>query len=131
MLNPSDGNETGDDMTIKRCINKAKDNGFGALEIVNLYSRVTRYPKDLWRLHKAKIDIIHPENDRWIADTCHGRTVVLACGANAKIKRFVDVLKILADAGITPKCCGKTDGTPQFPLHPLAVEDQVAFKGWE
>lgn len=130
MLNPSVGGETGNDQTIKRCINKANHNKFGSLEIVNLYSWITSDPKELWLRHKAGLSIIHPENDDSITMTCQGRAVVLACGANAEHTRFLEVLKILRGNSVTPLCCGKTAGAPSFPLHPLAVADKITFEVW-
>ena len=127
MLNPSNGDETENDMTIKRCINKARYNGFGALEIVNLYSRVTPYPKELWQARKAGICIVHPENDRWMAETCQNRTVVLACGGKAKVSRLQEVLVMLKARSIVPKCVGKTSGTFPMPKHPLSVCDNLTF----
>ena len=128
MLNPSDGDETANDMTIKRCINKATYNGFGSLEIVNLYSRVTRYPKELWKARRAGESIVHPENDHWIKETCRGRTVVLACGSNAEGSRLNEVSQLLKKVGAALMCAAKTGGKFPMPKHPLAVCDNVVFE---
>jgi hypothetical protein len=92
MLNPSVGNKLVDDNTIKSCISKAHTNGFGSLEIVNLYSYVTSKPKELWKLKSDGKIILHPENDRRLKEACkRGEIVVVATGENAdwpRLKEF-------------------------------------------
>lgn len=56
-LNPSTANEGTDDPTIRRVISFAKDWGFGGVYMVNLFSQVTAYPKEL-RTH-SHIEIEH------------------------------------------------------------------------
>lgn len=47
MLNPSTADENVDDPTIRRCINFAKDWGYGGMYVGNLFAFRTAYPKEL------------------------------------------------------------------------------------
>jgi len=47
MLNPSTADGTHDDATIRRCVNYARDLGYGGLYVGNLFSYRSSSPKDL------------------------------------------------------------------------------------
>lgn len=47
MLNPSTSDETSVDPTVKRCMNIATNCGFTKLIVINLFSLISLYPKDL------------------------------------------------------------------------------------
>ena len=49
MLNPSTADDEEDDKTIIRCINFAKDWGYGGLMVGNLFAYRTTYPKELFK----------------------------------------------------------------------------------
>ena len=49
MLNPSTAYDKEDDKTIIRCINFAKDWGYGGLMVGNLFAYRTTYPKELFK----------------------------------------------------------------------------------
>ena len=49
MLNPSTADDKEDDKTIIRCINFAKDWGYGGLMVGNLFAYRTTYPKELFK----------------------------------------------------------------------------------
>ena len=49
MLNPSTADDKKDDKTITRCINFAKDWGYGGLMVGNLFAYRTTYPKELFK----------------------------------------------------------------------------------
>ncbi len=130
MLNPSFGNELKDDNTIKRCVAKAHNNGFGSLEIVNLYSRVTSKPKELWKFESDGKPILHRENDRYLKSACkRGGIVVVATGENADWPRLKEILKLLKQIGKTAKCLGQTK--LKYPRHPLYVSNEVRFVDFE
>ena len=62
-LNPSKADEQNNDPTVTRCINFAKEWGFGGLSMANLFAYCATYPKDL---KKAK-DPIGSANNRWLS----------------------------------------------------------------
>ena len=47
LLNASDADETNDDPTVRRCINFARDWGFGAMMIGNAFGLKSKEPKEL------------------------------------------------------------------------------------
>lgn len=62
-LNPSTADETEDDNTIRRCVNYAKDWGYGGLCMLNLFAFRAREPEDML----AAEDPVGPAND-WVLD---------------------------------------------------------------
>jgi hypothetical protein len=61
-LNPSRADAECDDPTLRRLLCFARDWGFGALEVVNLFGRCSASPAVLRRCS----DPIGPENDHWL-----------------------------------------------------------------
>lgn len=47
MLNPSTANAVKDDPTIRKCMKYARDWGYGALHVVNLFDYITAFPSSL------------------------------------------------------------------------------------
>jgi hypothetical protein len=132
MLNPSLGNGTGNDPTITRCLNKAQFHKFGALEIVNLYSFIASKPPALWRAFREGVQIVHPENDTYVINTCRGRMVAFAMGVNAEKRRVLAVLTVLTQMGIVPKCFGHSRSNKfRYPLHPLAICDTASLSTFQ
>ena len=54
MLNPSTADDKKDDNTIIRCINFAKDWGYGGLMVGNLFAYRTTYPKELFKIKDSE-----------------------------------------------------------------------------
>lgn len=82
MLNPSTAGAHNNDPTIVRCMQRARNYGYGGIEVVNLYAWRATYPKELKLVKDA--DPIGSENDAYIAAACRaGGKVVLAWGAHA------------------------------------------------
>ncbi|MCK5296950.1 MAG: DUF1643 domain-containing protein [Alphaproteobacteria bacterium] len=77
-LNPSKANETEDDPTINRCINYAKEWGYGGLCMANLFAYRATDPKDL----KLASNPIGDENDVWLKKLSDGAGVVVAAWGN-------------------------------------------------
>lgn len=127
MLNPSDANEDKDDSTIRRCIGFAKREGFGGIEVVNLFAKVSSIP------HPAKgwtPGDIGPENNEHLLKTISlqiGR-IVVAWGANAPNWRVDELDELFKLKGIHVYCLGVTkDGCPR---HPLYVRADEQMQGW-
>jgi len=83
MLNPSTADAEVDDPTIRRCIGFARREGYGGIEVVNLYAFRATSPDDLW---KAK-DPCGPENEGHLisiarASVGYGTPIVCAWGAH-------------------------------------------------
>ena len=81
MLNPSSADAVQDDPTIRRCIGFAKREGFGRLEVVNLYAFRSKSPSALF----ADLDPVGPDNTGEIRKAL-GRAdvVIVAWGNNAR-----------------------------------------------
>lgn len=72
LLNPSTADETENDATISRCIERARRMGHGGLLLANLFAYRATDPKELYRLRR-ELDVIGRGNDAAImqvAKTC-------------------------------------------------------------
>lgn len=116
MLNPSTADAEQDDPTIRRCIGFARDWGFGALDVANLFAWRSRDPKALCSLE----DPIGPENDEWIRKLASRAGIVVCAWGNhgALGRRGEAVVKILLAQGRRPQCLDRTStGEPTHPLY--------------
>ncbi|MFT0140725.1 DUF1643 domain-containing protein [Alcanivoracaceae bacterium MT1] len=125
MLNPSTADAEKDDPTIRRCISFAEREGFGGIEVVNLYSFRATSPKDML----AADDPIGRETDSWLfrAATLPARRVVCAWGANAqpeRVRAVADLIGPVADL----VCLGTTKAG--HPRHPLYVKGDQPLVPW-
>ena len=119
MLNPSTADADRDDPTIRRCIGFAKREGFGRLEVVNLYAFRSTSPSTLF----AAPDPIGPGNITEIREAL-GRAdmVIVAWGNNvnsgADPGRVGDVVALIERSGRPVRCFGLTkQGQPKHPLY--------------
>lgn len=117
MLNPSTADAEQDDATIRRCIRFAKDHGYDALEVVNLYAYRATKPADL---RKAGYPV-GPENDAHIEQVAReAEAVCVAWGANVDgLERPQIVLPLLRRVG-TPIMCLEITRSG-YPSHPLML----------
>jgi len=116
MLNPSTADAVEDDPTIRRCINFAKREGCGYMEVVNLFAFRATDPKAM----KAADDPVGPENDLVIRQALEDADIVVcAWGAHGSFKaRDKVVLDIIHQSGHVPKALGVTQaGQPRHPLY--------------
>ena len=115
MLNPStaDGNE--DDPTIRRCIYFSKREGFGRLEVVNLYAYRSPSPTEL----VLTGDPVGPGNNYEIEGALlRASLVVAAWGNRADPVRVHEVANLIDRFGKPVKCFGLTKlGNPRHPLY--------------
>lgn len=130
MLNPSTADATLDDPTIRRCMVFARREGFGGIDVVNLYAYRATDPMEL----RGAPDPIGPAND----DTLLGaigwhETAVAAWGEHpsrepAGRARVETVVRIAAAAGRRLMCLGTTkSGAPR---HPLYVRADAELLRW-
>ena len=112
-LNPSTADEVEDDPTIRRCVGYAKQWGFGALCMVNLFAYRATRPKVM----QAHLAPEGEENDRWLVQVARDASVVVAAwGAHGSHRgRDKAVIRLLAGS---LSCLAKTkDGHPRHPLY--------------
>lgn len=121
LLNPSTADETRDDPTIRRCMTRAINTGFGGIEIVNLFAWRSTDPKVLATLP----DPVGPENDLFIRQAAQrAGQVVCGWGKNGALKqRGKFVLGLLHGVCEPYALRMNADGTPEHPLYiPYEVE---------
>ena len=117
MLNPSIADAQRNDPTVERCQRRARNMGYGRLEVTNLFALVSTDPAGLY----ACPDPVGPDNDAAILDAvgAEGALVLCAWGTHgAHQSRAKAVVDLLRDAAITPYCLGlNQDGSPKHPLY--------------
>lgn len=111
-LNPSTANNEKNDATINWLSNSLGHLGFGGFKMMNLYSFITAYPKELFTG-----PIVPGINDQWILGTAYTCQEIVFCwgafkGLEYQASKWA---KIFPDA----KCFGRNkNGSP---WHPLAM----------
>ena len=109
LLNPSIGNATQNDPTIKRLIFFAKAQGYGGFYLGNLYAHITPYPKTLVRmnLNPEEKNIEHIKNMFLLC-----KDVVFAWGNHGELPQWLSALVE------NPLCFGQNkNGSPKHPLY--------------
>ena len=111
-LNPSIADETINDPTLTRCINFAKDWGYGGLIMVNLFAYMSTYPTDL---KKVKLPIGNNNNKHILKNHQKSQLTVAAWGNDGHfLKRDKEILKIISN----PMCLNiNKSGQPSHPLY--------------
>ena len=126
MLNPSTATETDNDPTVWRCMQRAKQMGFDAMLVTNLFGYRATDPADML----AQEDPVGAGNDQAILDCARSSDIVIcAWGVHgAHMDRDLFVLEMLAANGIELYALEFTrDG---FPRHPLYLRYSDAPKVW-
>ena len=126
MLNSSTADAEQNDPTIRRCISFAKRDGFGRLEVVNLYAFRSPLPSVLF----AAADPVGPDNDREIeAALDRADSVVVAWGNHAEQERVNKVVGLIKRSGKVSNCFGLTKlGQPRHPLYLKADAELVGYQ---
>lgn len=115
-LNPSTADETQDDPTIRRCIRFAKDWGYGALCMTNLFAYRATDPEVM----KAQEDPTGMENNTRLLEVGQHAGLIIAAwgkhGAHNDCQTWVT--RMFFDCKLKLHCLGKNkDGTPKHPLY--------------
>lgn len=113
-LNPSTADETQDDPTIRRCVDFARQWGYGGLVMTNLFAYRATDPKVL----ATVADTVGPENDQHLRIQAYeAGMVVAAWGAHPlAVPRSETVRPLLERFHVM--CLGMTkDGAPKHPLY--------------
>ena len=117
MLNPSTADANHDDPTVRRCIGFAKREGFGRLEVVNLYAFRSTSPSTLF----TAPDPVGADNNCEIrAALVRADMVIAAWGnnANGDAGQVGEVMTLIERSGRPVKCFGLTGrGQPRHPLY--------------
>ena len=115
MLNPSTADHEQDDPTLRRCMDFAKQWGYGGLYIGNLYSFRAADPRTLLKVSKFS----HRDNYKHIstmAQQC--QLLVCAWGNYPIIKKLGTPLNILKQLNQKLHCIALSKtGTPKHPLY--------------
>jgi len=113
-LNPSTADETKNDPTIRRCINFAKDWGYGGVMIANLFAFRSTSPE----IMKQQKDPIGKENDLWIGKLANASKLVIAAWGNHGL--FLNRCQKIEESLPPMKCLGLT--LLKQPKHPLYLK---------
>lgn len=124
-LNPSTATATLDDPTIRRCIRFAKDWGYGALCVTNIFAFRATDPK----LMKLEADPIGPDNDRWLLRVWADANISVAAWGTHGTHQHRDTAVMCWLRNI--HCLAKTaGGHPKHPLYLAAKLKPVPFGDW-
>jgi hypothetical protein len=129
MLNPSTADADVDDPTVRRCMGFARRDGFGGIEVLNVFALRSTDPKHLL----AHSDPGGPENEAYLLGASKASTfgrLVVAWGREIGTKRLA---KHYGSARAICRaqsafCLGLTkDGHPRHPLYVPGDEPLVEF----
>ena len=110
-LNPSIADENVDDPTVTRCINFAKDWGYGTLLMANLFAYRSTYPKEIYLID----DPIGKDNDYYLLECVKQSDLIMACWGNNGT--YMGREKIIKELVPNLYCLQKNkNGTPHHPL---------------
>ena len=132
MLNPSTADERRNDPTIERCERRARQLGFGAFRVVNIFGYRATDPADLRRAALP----VGPSNDRIamrsVTGWAGGAADMVLCGWGSHgthLGRGAEFAAKLSRAGRTLHHLGLTDGGQ--PRHPLYISYAQTPLPWE
>lgn len=120
-LNPSTADEDDNDKTIRRVIGFAKDWGYGGMYMMNLFTYITPYPKELTNLYDPYMDdyILLLK----ISEKC--KSILFCWGTFKQAKKRADIVSRLFKNAL---CLGKNkDGSPKHPLYMLKNTKPIKF----
>ena len=119
-LNPSTANREEDDPTIRRVKRFAFDWGFGGVYMMNLFSKVTPYPKELTG------EINQSENDEYLSEWgSRCREIVFAWGSFPEAKKRAEIVSEMFPEATALQI--NQNGTPKHPLYVLADIQRIKF----
>lgn len=132
-LNPSTADEHMDDPTIKRCIQFAKDWGFGSMLMGNIFAYRATDPDELYTVH----DPVHGENNMWLDKIQRSSDKTVACwGIHGEFKSRGYHVQLLLS--VDPQHPHPRQGlyifglTKQgYPKHPLYLRKSSKLVRWE
>ena len=132
-LNPSTATAFKPDNTIRRDVIFARGWRCGALWKFNAYAYRTKSPAVMKGARKSGVDIVGPENDRWIRWGCAlvretDGILWVSWGANVDPDRQRQLAALFAKEKVEPLCWSTNDdGSPE---HELYSPREVTLKPW-
>ncbi|MDB6178788.1 DUF1643 domain-containing protein [Paracoccus sp. Z330] len=127
MLNPSTADERRNDPTIERCERRARQLGFGAMQIVNLFAFRATDPRDL----KRAAHPVGAMNDRILTEAVGWADRVLCAWGVHGVHhaRDQEVLGLLREH--SSKLCHLGLTRAGQPRHPLYISYATALVPWD
>jgi hypothetical protein len=123
-LNPSTADETVNDPTIRRCIAYARDWGYGALCMTNLFAFRATHPATLGSID----DPVGPDNDTHLLEAASGARIIVACwGVNGIYKDRNHIVSTLLSSHDMYVLRLTKNG---HPAHPLYLPTTLTPKFW-
>ncbi len=116
MLNPSKATELANDPTIERCERRARQLGYGAFSVVNLFGLRETHPERLRRARRP----VGPENEEFILSAADKADDILAAWGvhGAHRDQGGKIRELLQERGHRLFCLGQTkQGHPRHPLY--------------
>lgn len=125
-LNPSTADETKDDPTIRRCIQFAKDWGYGSICMTNLFAWRETDPR---KMMKQPNPVGEDNQHHLLTISSKAGIVIAAWGTKgAHLCQDLTVRSWLASVGIKLHCLRKTkEGHPEHPLYLPASLKPIEF----
>jgi len=127
MLNPSSADAENDDPTIRRCISFAKREGYGAIEVYNLFTQRTSDPSEVDYENINEEDQRNQFNEMMFTQA---KSIVVAWGNVAKKNMQKSEMARALSGNTNLLCLGTTkSGQPRHPLYVRADQpfEQYAF----
>ena len=130
-LNPSTATAFLDDQTIRKEIGFAKRWGCGRLVKVNAYGFRATDPKDMKRARRASVDVVGPENNRFIREAVQLALLsdgifLVAWGANIEPERQRELAEMIGPIAVA--LLVNKDGSPG---HPLYIAGDATPSPWQ
>lgn len=130
MLNPSTADSVVDDPTIRRCVSFSQREGFGALEVVNLFAYRSTDPKVLPGLKHS--ERLGPDNEQHIAAAARRASKIICAWGSVNSHLYSQAIRVgrlilsrhqLYCLGLTSSGCPKhpvrlASNTPLVPFDP-------------
>lgn len=131
-VNPSIADHEVDDPTVRRMVNLSTREGCDAMVLVNAGAYVATDPRDFRKQFKTGVDVIGPENEKFIRESVENSALVVVCWGNGGafkdigIRAYETIVKYFKG---TVYCLGKTKHG--HPRHPLFLRNDVALERFE
>ncbi|MCV3270247.1 DUF1643 domain-containing protein [Roseobacter sinensis] len=127
MLNPSTADERRNDPTVERCERRARQLGFGAFEVTNIFAWRETDPRAL----RKAADPVGPENDAILVEAAkRADQVIAAWGVHGvHLARGAAVAELLSGADCVLHHLGTSKAG--HPRHPLYLPYAQAPERWD
>lgn len=124
-LNPSTADETTDDPTVRRCINYAREWGYPAFIMLNIFAFRATDPEEM----KRQDEPVGIDNNKHIIDICKQSGIVVAAWSNhaSHMNRGHEVELLLSHYNIELHCL-KINSSSRLPAHPLYLKKSLKPK---